>query len=89
MAETIDTIPDSYVKASALINTAGYNSSVAIRWAEETVENEALLLPHVEFDQLMQLNAKFHYNNKEEIVSITEPISFIQTGISPRMAFRC
>ena len=74
MAETIDTIPDSYVKASALINTAGYNSSVAIRWAEETVENEALLLPHVEFDQLMQLNEKFHYNNKEEIVSITDDI---------------
>ena len=58
LAENIDTIPESYAKAFALINTAGYNSPSSIRWADDAVENEALLLPHIEFDQLIRLNEK-------------------------------
>lgn len=59
LAENIDTIPESCAKAFALINTAGYNSPSSIRWADDAVENEALLLPHIEFDQLIRLNEKF------------------------------
>lgn len=74
LADSIYTIPNSYAKASALINTAGFNSASSIRWAEDTCENEAFLLPHIEFDQLMQLNEKFLYKKQEDIVSIVDEI---------------
>lgn len=74
LAENIDTIPESCAKAFALINTAGYNSPSSIRWADDAVENEALLLPHIEFDQLIRLNEKFLYKKEEDVMAIVDDI---------------
>ena len=74
LAENIDTIPESCAKAFALINTAGYNSPRSIRWADDAVENEALLLPHIEFDQLIRLNEKFLYKKEEDVMAIVDDI---------------
>lgn len=74
LADSIDSIPASCAKASALINTAGYNSPHSIRWSEDSCGNEALLLPHIEFDQLMQLNEKFLYKKQDEVLAIVDEI---------------
>lgn len=72
----IDAICESYRKAFTLINTAGSDSPCSIRWAGETAENEALLLPHIEFDQLMLLNEKLAYKDKNEILHIIDDIFY-------------
>lgn len=71
---TIDAISDSYKTAALLINTASQNNSNPIRWAEDLNKNKAFMFPHIEVDQLLQLNEQCLYKSEEKVLEVINDI---------------
>lgn len=75
-ARLIGEIPESYRQSAILVNTAVLDSSDEIRWADRQEENEAFMLPHVEMEQLTQLNEACLYRNEERTLAVISDIFY-------------
>ncbi len=79
----IEEIPESYRQSALLVNTAALDSSHEIRWADRQEVNEAFMLPHVEMEQLTQLNEACLYRNEERILEVISDIFYSNRFIPP------